>query len=57
MTTGGNQKDTDTAVLEQHYGSKWIVLTWVGPDRPEMLFNPTRVLKVGSLRLRYLNNV
>ena len=55
MTTGGAQKDTDIAVLEQRYGDKWITLTWIGPDRLDMLFNPTRVLKGGSMRIRYLN--
>ena len=56
MTTGGAQKDTDIAVLEQHYGDKWIPLTWVGPERSDMLFVPKQVLKGGSMRVRYLKD-
>ena len=56
MTTGGTQKDTDIAVLEQRYSSKWIPLTWIGPERSDMLFVPKQVLKGGSMRVRYLNN-
>ena len=55
MTTSGAQKDTDIAVLEQRYGDKWLPLSWIGPDRLDMLFLPKRVLKGGSIRVRYLN--
>ena len=56
MTTSGAQKDTDIAVLEQRYGDKWITLTWIGPDRLDRLFLPKKVLKGGSMRIRYLNH-
>ena len=56
MTTSGAQKDTDIAVLEQRYGDKWITLTWIGADRLDRLFLPKKVLKGGSMRIRYLNH-
>ena len=56
MTTSGAQKATDIAVLEQRYGDQWITLTWIGPDRLGMLFLPKKVLKGGSMRIRYLNH-
>ena len=54
--TAREQKPTDTAVLEQRYGSEWLVLTYIGPDRNDMLFNPKKVLRGGSMRIRYLGD-
>ena len=55
MTTGGAQKDTDIAVLEQSFGSEWIPLSYIGPGRNDMLFLPKKVLRGGSMRIRYLS--
>ena len=54
--TAREQKPTDTAVLGQRYGSEWLVLTYIGPDRNDMLFIPKKVLRGGSMRVRYLNH-
>ena len=56
MTTSGAQKDTDIAVLEQRYNTEWRVFTYIGPGRNDMLFVPKKVLKGGSIRVRYLNH-
>ena len=56
MTTGGAQKVTDIAILEQRYGDKWIPLSWIGPGRNDMLFLPKKVLKGGSMRIRYMDH-
>ena len=54
--TAQKQKDTDIACLEQHYGSKWLVLTYIGPDRNNLLLAPKKVMRGGSMRVRYLAN-
>ena len=48
------QKKSDTAVIEQHYGTEWLVMTYIGPDRRPMVFLPRQVLRGGSMRVRYL---
>ena len=49
-------KDTDIGVLEQRYGDEWVILAYLGPYRTNMLFMPTKVLRGGSMRVRYFDN-
>ena len=56
MITGGSQKPTDICVLEQRYGDRWVPMTYIGPDRLDIIFNPTLTLKGGSMRVRYFRD-